>query len=158
MTTRASTRAGATGIALTSVSVGLTLTTAYIHSTLGGLLFTLNAIGYAALAASLIVAATVPMPLVQRFRWLPIVALAGYTLTTIGGYLVIGPYFSLGWIAKGVEIALLVTLAVTVRRAYGGVGGLVGEARASIGWLIGRFSRRTEQERAGLSAPSRTRI
>jgi hypothetical protein len=32
--------------------VELTLTTAYIHFTLGGVLFTLNAAGYAALAAA----------------------------------------------------------------------------------------------------------
>jgi hypothetical protein len=38
----------------------LTLATAYIHLSLGGLLFTLNAAGYAALAAAVAVVAIVP--------------------------------------------------------------------------------------------------
>ena len=74
--------------------VELTLTTAFIHLTLGGLLFTLNAVGYAVLAAAMVVIATVSHPLVRRFDWLPRVGLGAYTLATIGGYLVMGPYFS----------------------------------------------------------------
>lgn len=136
MTAHAATRTRGMGLVLTLVTLALTLTTAYIHSTLGGLLFTLNAIGYAGLAALIVVAAMAPIPIVRRFRWFPIVALAGYAVVTIGGYLVIGPYFALGWITKGVEVALLTVLALGVRRAYGGVGPLVAEARESIGWLV----------------------
>jgi hypothetical protein len=123
------------------VIVILTLTTAYIHSTLGGLLFTLNAIGYAALAVMIIVTAAVPAPIVHRLRWVPRVALGGYALVTIGGYLVIGPYFLLGWTTKAIEVALLVGLAVLVRWDHGGIRGLVAEARASASWALRSFRR-----------------
>ena len=113
--------------------VELTLTTAYIHLTLGGLLFTLNAIGYAALAAAMVVIATIPHPLVRRFDWLPRVGLAAYTLTTIAGYLVMGPYFSLGWVAKAIEVAILTLLVADLHRAYGSPAGLVRAALASVG-------------------------
>lgn len=119
-----------------AVIVALTLTTAYIHSTLGGLLFTLNAIGYATLAVLLLVTSALSSPVVHRFRWAPRVALAGYTLATIGGYLVIGPYFLLGWATKVIEVALLAGLAVLVRRDHGGVRALVAEVRASVSWAI----------------------
>ena len=113
--------------------VELTLTTAFIHLTLGGLLFTLNAVGYTVLAAAMVVIATVSHPLVRRFDWLPRVGLATYTLATIGGYLVMGPYFSLGWTAKAIEVAILTLLVADLHRAYGSPAGLVRAALASIG-------------------------
>ena len=113
--------------------VELTLTTAFIHLTLGGLLFTLNAVGYAVLAAAMVVIATVSHPLVRRFDWLPRVGLGAYTLATIGGYLVMGPYFSIGWVAKAIEVAILTLLVADVLRAYGSPSGLVRAALASIG-------------------------
>jgi len=113
--------------------VALTLSTAYIHLTLGGLLFTLNAIGYAAFAVAMIVIATVPHSLVRRFDWMPRAGLAGYTATTIGAYLVMGPSFGLGWIAKAIEVALLTLLLADVLRAYGSPLGLVRAALASVG-------------------------
>lgn len=119
-------------IALTATIVELALVTAYIHLTLGGLLFTLNAAGYAALAVALAVASVVPHPIVQRFSWLPRVGLAAFTAVTIGAYLVIGPYFSLGWVAKAVEVAILTLLAADVVRVYGSPAGLV---RAALGSL-----------------------
>lgn len=122
-----------------TVIVALTLATAFIHSTLGGLLFTLNAIGYATLAALLIVTSAISRPFVRRFRWAPRVALGGYTLVTIAGYLVIGPYFLLGWTTKVIEVALLAGLVVLVRRDHGGLGGLVAEARASVSWATRSF-------------------
>ena len=112
--------------------VELTLTTAFIHLTLGGLLFTLNAVGYAVLAAAMVVIVTVSHPLVRRFDWLPRVGLVAYTLATIGGYLVMGPYFSLGWAAKAIEVAILTLLVADVLRAYGSPSGLVRAALASI--------------------------
>ena len=113
--------------------VELTLTTAAIHLSLGGWLFTLNALGYVALAAAVIVIAIVPHPLVRRFDWLPRVGLAAYTLATIGGYLVMGPYFSLGWVAKAIELAILTLLVADLHRAYGSPAGLVREALGSLG-------------------------
>lgn len=120
------------GAALTTAIVGLTLTTAYIHFSLGGVLFTLNALGYLALAAALVVGAAAPHPLIDRFSWLPRVGLAGYTLVTIGAYLVMGPYFSLGWVAKAVEVAIVTLLAVDVIRVYGSPMGLIRAALASL--------------------------
>jgi hypothetical protein len=126
------------GIVVVAI-VMLTLATAYIHLTLGGLLFTLNAIGYAALALAMIVIAAVPHPLVRRFDWMPRAGLAAYTATTIGAYLVMGPYFSLGWVAKAIEVAILALLVVDLLRAYGSPLGLVRAALASVG--LGRGAR-----------------
>ena len=120
------------GAVLTTAIVGLTLATAYIHFSLGGLLFTLNALGYAGLAAMVAVGAAAPMPIIEKFSWFPRVALIGYTATTIVGYLVMGPYFTLGFIAKGIEVALIALLIVDVFRVYGSPMGLV---RAAVGSL-----------------------
>ena len=79
------------GALLTVAIVALTLSTAYIHSTLGGMLFTLNAIGYALLAVAIVVGAAAPWPIVVRFSWLPRVGLFGFALATIIGWMVMGP-------------------------------------------------------------------
>ena len=113
-----------TELALAAATVELTLITAYVHLTLGGALFTLNAIGYAALAAAL-AASALPHSAVRRLAWLPRLALAGYTAATIGAYLVIGPYFTLGWVAKGVEVAILTLVAADLVLRYGSPGGLL---------------------------------
>jgi hypothetical protein len=114
----------------TAVIVGLTLATAYIHATLGGLLFTLNAVGYVGFAALVVIGAAVDRPFVRRLAWLPRLGLIGYTAVTIVGYLVMGPYFTLGWIAKGVEVALIAALAVDIVHVYGSPAGLI---RAALG-------------------------
>jgi hypothetical protein len=124
------------GFALTAAIVALTLTTGYIHFTLGGVLFTLNALGYVGLAMAMVVAA-IPFPYVERFSWLPRVGLAAFTAVTIGAYLVIGPYFGLGWIAKAVEVGILVLLAIDVIRVYGSPAGL---ARAAMTTFRGRMA------------------
>jgi hypothetical protein len=121
---------------LTIGIVALTLTTSFIHLRLGGLLFTLNGLGYAALAAAIVVGAVAPHPFIARFSWLPRLGLVGYTATTIVGYLLIGPYFALGFIAKGVEVGILTLLAVDVVRVYGGPRGFVRAAFASIASLV----------------------
>ena len=118
---------------LIAAIVALILATAYIHLGLGGLLFTLNAAGYAALAAAMVVVALVSHPLVRRFDWLPRIGLAGYTATTIGAYLVMGPYFSLGWVAKGIEVGILTLLLVDAYLTYGSPAGLIRAALASVG-------------------------
>jgi hypothetical protein len=121
----------ALAVGLTLAIIDLTLITAYIHLTLGGTLFTLNAIGYAALATALI-ASAIPHPFVRRFTWLPRLGLAGYTAVTIGAYLVMGPYFTLGWVAKGIEVAILVLLTADLVRIYGSPAGLVRAALSSL--------------------------
>jgi len=121
----------ALAVGLTIAIVDLTLITAYIHLTLGGTLFTLNALGYAALATAL-VASAIPQPFVRRFAWLPRVGLAGYTAITIVAYLVMGPYFTLGWVAKGIEVAIIALLAADLVRLYGSPAGLVRAALSSL--------------------------
>jgi hypothetical protein len=120
------------GLALTAAIVELTLTTAYIHLSLGGVVFTLNAAGYVALAVAMAVGGLGLHPLIARFSWLPRIGLAGYTALTIGGYLAIGPYFGLGWIAKAIEIAILTLLVADAVRVYGSPFGLIRTALASL--------------------------
>ena len=103
------------GVALRFGIVALALGTAYIHSTLGGLLFTLNAIGYATLAIAMIV----PISLAVQYRWLIRLALIGYALTTIIGWAIQGPYFSTAYVAKAIEVALIALLAVEFVRYDG---------------------------------------
>jgi hypothetical protein len=120
------------GALLTVAIVALTLSTAYIHSTLGGMLFTLNAIGYALLALAILVGAAATWPIVVRFSWLPRVGLFGFALATIIGWMVMGPRYDLAYISKGIEVALLALLVIDSFRVYGGPGGLVTEAVASL--------------------------
>jgi hypothetical protein len=120
------------GAILTTAVIGLTLTTSYIHLGLGGLLFTLNGLGYAGLAALFLLGAVAPHPLVERFSWAPRLMLAGYAAMTIGGYLVMGPFFTLGWIAKGVEVALITLIAIDILRVYGSPMGFARTAVASV--------------------------
>jgi hypothetical protein len=136
-------RTRAAGAVLTVAIVGLTLATAYIHSTLGGLLFTLNALGYLGLAGLIVIGAAAPVAIVERFSWFPRLALIGYTLMTIAGYLVMGPYFTLGFIAKGIEVALVTLLVVDIIRVYGSPMGLVRSALASVGPILPERFRQT---------------
>lgn len=95
-------------IALRTGIVGLTLATAYIHSTLGGTLFTLNAVGYVVLAAAMIA----PLPFFADIRWLTRLALIGYTGTTIVGWYFMGPRYDTAYFAKGIELVLVALLVV----------------------------------------------
>ena len=124
------------GAVLTVAIVGLTLATAYIHLSLGGLLFTLNGLGYLGLAALIAIGAAAPIAIVERFSWFPRVALMGYAALTIVGYLVMGPYFTLGFIAKGIEVTLIALLVVDIFRVYGSPMGLVRTALDSVEPII----------------------
>ena len=125
-------RTRAAGAVLTTAIVGLALTSAYIHLGLGGFLFTMNGLGYLGLAGVFVLAAAVDHPMVRTFSWAPRVMLAGYAALTIGAYLVMGPYFTLGWITKGLEVALIALIAVDVIRVFGSPTGLVRAAIASV--------------------------
>jgi hypothetical protein len=94
------------------VILELTVATALIHLSLGGTLFTLNGLGYLGFAVAYLASAVLPMPFTRRVRWLPRVGLAGYAFLTIGAYLVMGPYITLGWIAKGIELAIVALVAL----------------------------------------------
>ncbi len=105
----------ASDFVLRAAIVGLTLGTAYIHSTLGGTLFTLNAIGYVVLAVAMVA----PIAIASRFRWVVRIALAGYAASTIVGWAIQGPFYSTAYVAKAIELALLVVLAIDFVRFDG---------------------------------------
>jgi hypothetical protein len=102
-------------LALRVVVVALALATGYIHSTLGGTLFTLNAIGYAVAAVAMVV----PLGLAIRFRWLVRLGLIGYAATTIVGWYLTGPRYEVAYIAKAIEVALIAALAIDFARHDG---------------------------------------
>ncbi|MGH2428661.1 MAG: hypothetical protein ACRDGV_07215 [Candidatus Limnocylindria bacterium] len=116
---------------LTGVIVELTAATAYLHFSLGGTLFLLNAAGYVALGAAYAISAVAPIPIVRRFSWLPRLGLAAYTLVTIGAYLLMGPYFALGWIAKGIELAIIGLVLADLLVTYGSPASLIRAAEES---------------------------
>jgi hypothetical protein len=105
----------ATDIAIRAGIVVLALSTAYIHSTLGGLLFTLNAVGYAVAAVAMVI----PLALAVRFRWAIRLGLMGYAATTILGWAIQGPYYQTAYIAKAIEVALIVLVAIDFARMDG---------------------------------------
>ena len=102
-------------IVLRLAIVALTLATAYIHLTLGGLLFALTAFGFGAFAVALIV----PIALAERFRWLVRLGLIAYTLSVIGGWVVDGARYDVAYISKAIEVALIALLAVDFARRDG---------------------------------------
>jgi hypothetical protein len=119
-----------TDLAIRAAIVGLVLGTAYIHSTLGGLLFTLNAAGYVVAALAIIA----PIALAGRFRWFIRIGLAGYALTAIVAWAIMGPYYSTAYVAKGIEIALIALLIVDFVRFDGNP---FAKVRAEIAGAIG---------------------
>ena len=120
------------GAMLTAVIVALTGATAYIHLGLGGMLFTLNGLGYIGLAVLYVIGALALTAMIQKFSWFPRIALMGYAAMTIVGYVVIGPYFTLGWIAKGIEVTLITLVGVDILRVYGSPKAFVRQALDSV--------------------------
>ena len=102
-------------VALRLAIVGLVLSTGYIHSTLGGLLFTLNALGYLAAAVALVI----PLGIAVRFRWFVRIGLIGYAAATIIGWAIQGPYFTTAYIAKAIEVAIIALVAIDFARMDG---------------------------------------
>ena len=124
----------ASDVALRAVIVGLALATGYIHSTLGGLLFTLNAVGYVTFA----VAMMIPLALAVRFRWAIRLALIGYAATTILGWAIQGPYYTTAYIAKAIEVALIVAVAVDFARMDGNPVDVIRRELANFGSFVAR--------------------
>ncbi len=120
-------------IGLVGGVVLLTLATAYIHSTLGGLLFTLNALGYTTAAIAMVV----PIRLAERFRWLVRLGLLGFTLATIGGWILFGARYDVAYLSKGIEAVLVALLLVSIFRFDGGPAGVVTRLRALPADLLG---------------------
>jgi hypothetical protein len=88
---------------------------AYIHTLLGSLIFMINAAGFAVLAAGLVV----PLAFADRYRLLARLALAGFSAGTIGGWLFFGARFSLGYLATGIEVAIIGLLVVDTLAVHG---------------------------------------
>lgn len=101
--------------ALRAAIVGLTLATAAIHASLGGLLFTLNAIGYVVLATAMVA----PLALASRLRGVVRLSLAGYAATTILAWAIQGPFYSTAYVAKAIELELILLLAIEFARLDG---------------------------------------
>ena len=95
--------------------VTLTLATAYIHLTLGGARFTLNAAGYVSWAVAMVV----PLPIARRERRLIRTGLAAYAATTIVAWAVEGPYYATAYLAKGIELALIALVVIDFARHDG---------------------------------------
>jgi hypothetical protein len=143
MTARSADRTlGPTDIVLRLAIVGLTLATGYIHSTLGGLLFTLNATGYLVAAIALVI----PLGLAVRYRWVVRLGLIGYAAATIIGWAIQGPYFSTAYIAKGIEVALIILLAIDFARTDGNPISVI---KSEFAQLSARFGRRSATGSAG---------
>jgi hypothetical protein len=102
-------------IVLRVAIVALTLATAYIHLTLGGLLFTLNATGYLVGAAAMVA----PIAIAVRYRWLVRIGLAGYAATTIVGWAIDPIFYSTAYLAKAIELALIALLTIDFIRRDG---------------------------------------
>jgi hypothetical protein len=126
------TGARAFSVGLTAAILGLTLTTAYVHLGLGGLLFTMNGLGYAGLAALYLLGATAPHPVIGAFSWAPRVALVGYAALTIAAWAMQGPYFDLAYFTKAVEATLIALVIVDIHRVYGSVPAMARSAYASV--------------------------
>ena len=114
--------------------VALVLGTAYIHSTLGGLLFTLNSIGYVVAAVAMVI----PLALAVRFRWIVRIGLIGYAATAILGWAIMGPYYSTAYVAKAIEVALIVLVAIDFVRHDGSPISVVRREVAAFTGLIAR--------------------
>jgi hypothetical protein len=102
-------------VVLRTAVIGLSLATAAIHFSLGGLLFLANAAGYTVLALAMVA----PGP-AARWRWLLRLALIGFTAATIGGWIAFGPRFGLAYLDKAIEIGLIGILLIEQWQADGG--------------------------------------
>jgi hypothetical protein len=103
-------------IAVRMAIVALALGTAYIHFTLGGLRFTLNAAGYTVGAIAMIA----PFEIGRRYRWLIRMGLAAYAATTIVAWVLEPAFYTTAYIAKSIEVALIALLVLDFVR-HGGI-------------------------------------
>lgn len=102
-------------VALRSIVLVLTLATAAIHASLGGMLFLANAAGYTVLALAMVAPG-----FAARWRWLIRLALIAFTAATIGGWVAFGPRFGLAYLDKTIEVALIGMLLIEQWRSDGG--------------------------------------
>jgi hypothetical protein len=86
----------------------LAVANGWIHSQLGGLMFTLNAVGFVVLAVAL-VAPVWPAP---QLRFLTRLAVAGYAGATAFGWLLFGARYDMGYLSFALDIAIMTLVAV----------------------------------------------
>lgn len=118
------------GLVLRTTIVGLTIATGLIHLNLGGPLFTLNGVGYLVAAVAMVA----PIALAVRFRWFIRLGLIAYAMTAIVGWYLMGPRYDIAYLAKAIEIGLIVLLSIEVR-AYD--GSPIRRVRHTISPLVG---------------------
>ena len=116
---------------LRSTIVLLTVVTAAVHASLGGPLFTANAIGYAVLAVLMVV----PGPL-GHIRMLVRLALIAFTTATIGGWFLFGARFPLAYVDKAVEVALVMLVGFELWYVDGGPAGIARQTRVALQALL----------------------
>ena len=119
-------------VVIRAAIVGIAIATGYIHLTLGGLLFTLNALGYFTAAVAMVV----PLALAVRFRWFIRLGLMGYAATTIIAWAIQGPYFELAYIAKAIEVALIAMLVIDFARMDGNPVAVVKRELAALSTFV----------------------
>jgi hypothetical protein len=124
----------ASDVVIRAAIVALALATGYIHLKLGGLLFTLNALGYFTAAVAMVI----PLALAVRFRWFIRLGLMAYAATTILGWAIQGPYYQTAYIAKGIEVALIALVAIDFARMDGNPVTVVKRELASLTALVAR--------------------
>lgn len=108
-----------TSIILRTVVVLLTLATAAVHASLGGMMFMTNAAGYTVLAVAMVAPGAAP-----RWRWLIRLALIGFTAATIGGWVAFGARFGLAYFDKAIEVVLIGVLLTEMWQSDGGPVGV----------------------------------
>ena len=99
----------------------------------------------------------IPLALAVRFRWAIRLALIGYAMTTILGWAIQGPYYTTAYIAKGIEVALIVAVAVDFARMDGNPVTVIRRELASFGCVRRprpRYRRRRRLIRASSSRRS----
>src|SRR5918995_26521 len=94
------------------------------------------AVGYVVAAVAMVI----PLGLAIRFRWVVRLGLMGYAATTILGWAIQGPYYSTAFIAKGIEVALIVLVAIDFARMDGNPVTLVRRELSAFMALVSRRS------------------
>jgi hypothetical protein len=135
--TRAPSNGERTTILLVVGAALLALATGYIHSTLGGLLFTANALGYAVLAGALLAS----VKFAVRFGWLVRLGLLAFTLSTIGAWILFGARYDVAYLTKAIEAVLVGVLIAIIYRLDGGPSGVLARILGIVGELRGSRDR-----------------
>jgi flagellar motor component MotA len=87
-----------------------------------------------------------PLGLIDIVLRVAIVGLIGYAAATIIGWAIQGPYFTTAYIAKAIEVTLIVVLAVDFARMDGNPVNVI---KSEFAQLSARFGRRSATGSAG---------